>query len=339
MTQENSLEPGIARGYYDFALLAGSWDARSTMVTHSEVLIGDALVLTLPVGMYSDRQQAYQASVLEFAKRHSANSTEFDATRAQPFSTLRRVAAELVASAKRAARPLRLLVDLAGTSRYASLGILGWSLRTGLAAEVDFTYGASTGYAPIEERDQEDYVFRSGQWLPTAIPGLGRSPQPGARQRLIVSAGFEGRRTRRLVDLLEPDEIVVVSSDSPSEANNAVLKEQCKLLEGALPPTRFSELRVPLDEVDVAAYQIQSLSSNADSPIDGSRANSILLTGPKSTSLACAIAALRSDITNVFYVQSERHEEVDVLGVSTYFRFTVALPWSSSVLPSLTVEP
>lgn len=329
VTTERAQHPSVASGAYDIALVAGSWDSRSLMFNSFDVAVGVTVVLTLSASLFSSKVQENQASLLAKARACSTKVVEVEADRSTPNQALREVVRVVRSEAAIAGRPLRVLVDLAGTSRYVSLGLLAATMSDGSAVDVSFSYATTRGYAPSTDPAADAYVFRSGKWFPSAIPGLGK-PAGAGKQRLVVSAGFEGRRTRRLVDLLEPDVVEIVVSDSPLAGNNAVLSQQVPLLRGAVSASKQREVHFPVGEVAGLADYVHRLANDTSA---GDRlSTSALLAGPKSAGLAMAVSALRGGVSNVFYVRSERHEEVDVAGIDAYYLYRIAPSWARSLL-------
>lgn len=321
----------MARGNYDVAVFAGNWDSRCTALVGSEISIDTSIICSLARSSQTEVAYQYSDQVNAFAKRTSENVIVLEVDRKSQYEIVRAISKVLQSVASRIRRPIRVLIDLAGTSRFTTLSVMAWGFRSGIVVEFEFSYALATGYQPSQKSEESPYLFRSGDWLPTPIPGLGRPGTTGIRNRLIVSAGFEGKRTRRLIDLLEPDELVLLLSNSPDPANNKILESELPPLRNSVIPSRLTEVAVSIDNIDEMIQQIRKASSltahEEDKPV------SILLAGPKIASLAAAVVSISGNtIKNVFYVQSERHEPVDVLGISSYLLITVSVPWSGSVL-------
>lgn len=320
----------MAEGRYDVAILCGNWDSRSTALVHSSVEFDTAIVFTMLQPAVSDAHRENAQVVLDFATANSRNVIEISVDRRSQYSVVRSIAQTLHSIARRARRPVRLLVDLAGVSRFTALALMAWGFRSGIVAEFSFSYAVATSYEVPSKALDASHLFRSGDWLPTPIPGLGWPGATGAINRLVVSAGFEGKRTRRLVDLLEPDELVLFLSESPIASNNVILESELSPLRSAIHPSRLTEVSAPIADVDAAVRSFLELTQPES---DADRSVSVLLAGPKIASLAAAIASLKDNsIRNVFYVQSERHEPVDVKGIAEYLSVTVRVPWSDAVL-------
>lgn len=319
-------------GRYDLALVAGSWDSRSLVFADSDLSVGTTILLGLTPDVYSDLAEGNQRRTLDKANGASGEVVVLSADRRSPMATLSSVVSIVRGESTKVGRPLRAFVDLCGVSRYVSLGLLAAALSDGSVLEIDFSYATAKGYtAPLADM-RDGYVFRSGTWLPFAIPGFG-SPLIGGRQHLLVSAGFEGRRTRRLIDLLEPDYVTVLESESPVARNNEILRQQIAMLSGAVPSARLNHIQTAVGDVDGISDALRNLG-HVHPDVARPPVISMLLAGPKSAALGLAVAALRGRVANVFYVQSENHEEVDVTGVSEYFRYRIGPPWRDAVLGS-----
>ncbi len=326
---------GLLSERYDLGVFAAGWDSRCAwLVNAGPVRIGRSILITYPEAT----EESAQTRHLKLLGRYLPTVSDEVNYLSAGGKSLRDVLEGLVGivSDLPTRRPLKVLVDLVGLSRYWSLGLLGWLLKSGRAVEVHFLYASASEYRATVTSENEQWVFRSGDWKPTPIPGLTATSATGARQMLTVSVGFEGRRTRRLIDLLEPDELLLVRSHGRSAMNNDARDNALLALVDTLPAGRVEELDVDILDVAASAKQISSALRRGVVLADGSegRGRSALLVGPKTTSLALAICALEGDLSNLFYVSPDRYEEVAVLGVDRYAVVEVKLPWSRSFVGS-----
>jgi hypothetical protein len=222
-----------------------------------------------------------------------------------------RVRAELGRLYRTKTRPLRVAVDLNSVPRYLSLALLGYGARSGLIEACEFVYSSALRYSPTAEGSP---VFTAGNWEPFSIPAVSSGAPGSSKSHLIVSAGFEGLGTRRLVNALEPDLLsVVVAAGVSREHTDAALNNNAGLVADFL-MTGEQVIECPALDVSASIERIAEVSLPTKAPAPGGPEtySSFLLCGPKTVALAMALIALDTPIAHVYYVAPEKHVEHDV---------------------------
>lgn len=328
VTVRTSAADGIESLRHDLAILSASWDRRGVLLHAEEWFAPDRLAVL----KYQDSGATGQSSrhlkqiLAEATSREPA--VELDVNSVDIVSSWSRLRQLVVDTAKAKGRPLNLLVDLSAMPRYLSLGILGYGFASGLIESIDYYYVAAAGYRKTEMA--RSLEFTGGRWLPWPIVGLGGPSPARASTHLVVTAGFEGNKTKKLVDMIEPDRISIVYAEPGSdEESEARCRAANASLAGAYLVPEDNLAQSPLNsELAVQALH-RLLDEGGDRSEPFPEISSFLLAGPKPISLAAAVVAMRLGRGDVLYIRPDEHREteMDKIGGSSVTR--VARPWAT----------
>lgn len=313
---------------HDLIVAGASWDSRSVLLAEVEGLAAShSLQINYEDTGASGRAPANEARIADSLcgtvanQRHELRIDSFDL-----YTSWKVVREHVLGVSASVGRPVDVILDLTSIPRNISLGLLGFGLRSGVVRSIGFFYAGATGYHNQDETGR--YPFTRGFWTPWSVVGLGGISRPRSRNHLLVSVGFEGARTRRLVDTLEPDRVSVLFAEPGSSpaAERRAREENHELVEAYLVPER-AQLTAPLGSALDA--RTTALGSASAQPVDDvfPEETSFLLCGPKLHSLGLAIASLELDSGDVYYVQPEAHSEVDSIAVGAVSVTRVARPW------------
>ena len=234
----------------------------------------------------------------------------------------------LVEEGLRIGRPMRVFIDMSSMPRYLSLGVLGYGFRSGLVDSIDFYYAEASSYDTASDTAP---VFTEGRWHPWPIVGLGGLSPARARTHLVVSAGFEGKQTKKLVDTIEPDRISIMFAEPGASpvAEGRSRDENESLVRTYLVPDS-NILSAPLNTQHAAELLELMLSSKSESATPFPEVTSFLLAGPKPHSLAAAAVAIKRGRGDVLYVRPDEHRETDVDSWGTCWLTTISRPWAQA---------
>ncbi|MBT1684249.1 hypothetical protein [Curtobacterium flaccumfaciens] len=158
-------------------------------------------------------------------------------------------------------------------------------------------------------------IFSEGEWRPRAIATLGNGASPSAESVLVVSSGFEGANTLRLVNALEPDRIMVglsvggnIEHEKLSKRNNARLGEQYQLAADVL--------EFPSINLARSLAVLKDATMNVTRPVHRDLALSFLICGSKLDALAIGLFALDNDVAQIYFSDPERRLETTASAVS-----------------------
>ena len=299
----------------DLVIAGATWDSRCRRVL--EMNWGDGFDESLLVTYFDQGKTGRTVENAEFLRarlekvaRRSAQSVLIDSSDVNGSWAIAK--RSLVETYLRVGRPLSVLVDVNSVPRFISLALLGYGARSGVISEFYASYTAAAHYDPTDASTETK--FTHGQWLPISIAPLGTGAPPSSRSHLIVSAGFEGTNTRRLVNALEPDRIslaiptgVSAENDRTSLRVNSVLADEYLLDADAVITCPVLDIRATIRALQPLASP--RLGSGATSTTEYA---SFLLCGPKTVSLAMAVVSLDTPISQVYYPSPDRHAEMNV---------------------------
>lgn len=211
-------------------------------------------------------------------------------------------------------RPITVAIDLNSVPRYISLSVLGFGAKSGIVESCVAIYSSATGYVYSSGNTER---FTNGEWMPVSVGLLSSGGSPSGLSHMIVSAGFEGASTRRLVAALEPDRVSVIFAEGiiPRQADvsrreNVLLAEDYSLGVEDIYVTDGLDVRATIGTLADIVSRGSTTSENAAPEF-----TSFVLSGPKTIALAMGIVALDQPISHVYYPQPDSHAEADVLGV------------------------
>ena len=298
---------GLVEGQFDFVIVGASWDRRCLSITESpSARYGEVRLLRYIPAMASSSEEANLAALLRYftpladhVVTRAVNSRELVAGWAE-------LRADMLQCALQAGRPINILVDLNSIPRYWTLGLLAFASRSRVTRAFSVIYAGAGSYAVATDLGDE-YSFTSGEWAPVTVPGLGRPTGAAATSHLVVSGGFEGRKTRRLVHDLEPDRLSILLANSSeyhlqtARRANAGMAADYGIDKGDVVATELMDFRNLLVGISDLVG-----SPHGDGTPEEAEQLSFLLAGPKLASFAMGVSALDMRVAQVYYVAPER---------------------------------
>ncbi|MGA8026637.1 MAG: hypothetical protein WB992_05785 [Bryobacteraceae bacterium] len=155
-----------------------------------------------------------------------------------------------------------------------------------------------------------EYPFSIGEWDTLPIPFLEGRRAPGRKKYVMVSVGFEGSKTFRVLSREDPDRVSVLFPDPGSEQGYpAIAEEQNKLLIETynVPPAQI----VRANAADAIAVWKELSESALERP--ESENTYYLSCGTKAHALGMALRAASLESPCVLYNVPERHNYVPVI--------------------------
>lgn len=199
----------LVQGSYDLALLAAAWDRRSGCIAEAPNLnLKFALLLTFasrdPLGI----QEANEGKLRAYLSRtgcvvESVTSVSEDVE--LEWTRIWNAAKSLAGK-----RSQRVFIDLTGCPRFYSLGLLAALFATGMASEICLFYAEGQYDSSPYLSDPLDVPFSIGQWRNLPIPFLQGEVDPTKGKYFLVSVGFEGAKTARVLAREDPERISVL---------------------------------------------------------------------------------------------------------------------------------
>lgn len=308
----------LLQGKFDLALVAPSWDHRCGVITRGEDLwFEDAIVLRFQTKDNQGHQARHEEDILCFLSAHArrvhvieGDSVNVDVVWEQLWGRVRGATLE-------GKRPRRAFIDLSTCPRYYGLGLLAGLFECGFAAEVCVFYAEGEYSLDGPPLAAADFPFSIGQWNTAPIPFLRGAVNPAKRKAFIVSVGFEGVKTARVLSKEDPDRVSLIypipgvrpEYEALSLECNAATAEEYGVRENSI-------LRVhAADAVGVwKALGTRALDCAEEETY-------YLCCGTKPHALGMALRALCLKFPTVLYNVPETHTFVEVNPNGVFWRF------------------
>jgi len=283
----------------DILIVAGTWDVRclSMVEVQWERPVPRVLLVKYANSGKSGRARSYTELLLEhFSAESSARVSDISIDSSNLVAAWSDMKAAVLDAYVEVGRPIRIGLDITSVPRYVWLNLLGYAAETGVIAGFEFVYTAAHEYEYVDG----PRIFSDGVWKPRAIATLGRGAQPSAESLLVVSGGFEGANTLRLVNALEPDRVLVALSSSQSIEHdrdarraNAPLAQEYGLA--------GEVIEFPLSDVSTSVANLDRALGALERGPSRELAISFLLCGSKISALVIGLYAIRRDIAQIYF--------------------------------------
>jgi hypothetical protein len=310
----------IANGHYDFAVLSSSWDSRCLAVTQASSFSAD-LMITL-VSERKDKRglmERHEDELSGFAKACSSEAVEVEISSRDVHANWVRIEMAISELRLRKGRPLKGFVDVSACPRFFAVGVMGYCFRRPVAVSMNMFY--AEGVYPDRPRDRElDIAFTGGEWAAIAIPYCEGMFFPGKERFYLVSVGFEGGKTLRVVSRADPDRVSLLFPD-PSSVEEYVQRA-------------WEDNRALIDYYKIPGEQIvraeaadaiagwKELSEKGLERFDSENCF-YLCCGTKPHALSMGLRALVTGHPAVLYVLPDQYLAVDIQPVGTYWRYDI----------------
>lgn len=308
---------------FDAAVVVPSWDERCIGVTTTAMTARLGLVVSLSGKDPAGRRDQLEAQIVDFMGRCCSETGTVPANSLDPDSMWLPIEKRLRDLAGEVGRPLTVMLEGSTCPRYLSLAIIGSLLQRGIVRRLAISYSE----ARYPDRDpnalpHDEVAFTGGSWSAVPVPGLEGEYDPAKARFYLLSVGFEGAKTLRVVTRADPDRVSVLF---PEPGYFPEYSERTRIDNEAL----LRRFRVPDDQVvcaaaaDAVGAWEALYRSNVERP---DRENSYYLccgTKPHSIALALRAAALRAPA--VLYHVPEEHKVVQIRAADLHWRFNIEL--------------
>jgi hypothetical protein len=216
-------------------------------------------------------------------------------------------------------RPVKVFFDMSTASRYYVLSTLATTLRSGIVSDFVFFYPEGK-YRAAETEQSEKGIFSGGKWETVAIPGLNGEFFTGKPYSLLVSIGFEGAKTLRVVNKLEPSHVsVLIPSPGFSEEYAKETIEQNRRLIDDFVRTADDTMYAEAGNLVDALRKLQESKQQY-----AEQQNLVFLCcGTKPHSLALGIRAFEMETPLVYYNRPSIHIENATVATGKYWRYHI----------------
>jgi len=306
---------------YDAALIAPGWDARCCSIMGAAHLrVRTCLVLVLPTFDPYGKRHRNERALMSFLRERSedvvllqADPNDRQVLWEALWSALRQLAAQN-------SRPVSLLMDLSTCPRFYSLAALAGCFKHALTSRIDVLYtegeyaGDPTAPAALQ------FQFSLGEWTTVPVPFLEGTADPWKKRYLLVSLGFEGPKTSRVLSREDPDRISVLLGDPGTRAEYPAVAERgnSRILHTYQVP---AQQIVRVAAADAIAVWRRLREASLERP--DSENTFYLPCGTKPHALGLALRALCLGFPTVLYNAPDAYNFVDVQPTGIYWRYRI----------------
>jgi hypothetical protein len=306
-------------GYFDLVLVAPSWDRRCVCIAETALTADKVMMLRFNLKDPGGLQIEHEQKLERFAGRVASEFLDIKGDATALRNMWDRIWSAMTELRRGKRAPLRVLVDLSTCPRFYSLGMIVGVLRAGIAQTVTVLYAEGKyGKTPIPLT--VDYPFTVGHWQAHPVPFLFGNAAPTRKKHFIVSVGFEGRRTARVLSKEDPDRVSVLFP-RPGVRRGYVEQAWERNKE------TIEEYRIPKSNIINApagdAIAVWKNLANASLERPGLEEVSYLCCGTKPHSLGMALRAACLDFPTVLYNRPEAHSFVDVWPTGVYWQYEI----------------
>ena len=301
--------PSLLAGHYDLGLFTASWDKRCLSVLGAAALAVDHSVVLC---FKTHDEFGFQKNNEDTLCEHLANigSTvhridDISEDVEQEWQRLWLTITQLVTTSK----PRRCVVDLSACPRYYSLGVISGLIKTSFSSEICVLYTEGEYDRTEYQREVADVPFSLGRWSNLPIPFLHGEINPSRPRHYVVSLGFEGIKTARVLSRDEPERITLVY---PIPGVLPEYDDEVRLRNADI----IDRFKIPSDQLLSAAaggaVSVWREITRASQSWNPGEDVYFLCCGTKAHSLGMALYTLLSETPTVLYNVPDRHSFVGV---------------------------
>jgi hypothetical protein len=316
-----STQRGLLAGHFDLLLVAPSWDSRCVGIKGCAKLAADDCILLLFSGRDGAGHRERNEKVLtEYVHASCKRVVSINGPSLSLEDTWDSLWDAIRRKATAAARPMRIAMDLSTFPRFYSLGVIAGCLRLGYASSISVFYSEGA-YTPAPgTTDLPEYPFSVGEWRTVPVPFLEGTRAPSRNKYILVSVGFEGAKTLRVLSREDPDRISVLFPDPGTRREYPVIaEEQNKFIIELynVPPEQI--VRAHAADA-IAAWKSLSLAA-LERPT--SEDSCYLSCGSKPHALGMALRALCTQFPCVLYNVPEKYNDITVMPTGQYWVYDI----------------
>lgn len=309
---------------YDIAFFVSSWEERCLCFSQSNAWHAESAVLM----SFSDKDSGgtrdrHDEIMLTHIRSHAKNVTIISDKSVDVDMVWDRIFNHILTIYEQKKRPLRILLDSSTCPRYYVLAIVGACITEGITEKISVVY--AEGCYPNQTTGRhgaEEIKLTDGHWKAVAVPYYEGSYSPGKNRFYLISVGFEGWKTLRVVSRADPDRVSVLF---PNPGFKPEYVERTKSNNDDL----IKLFCIPDNQIvsAVAGDAIAAWRSLTNASLERKDSENayFLCCGSKPHSLALGLRALALGYPAVLYNLPEGHSAVSVLSNGIFWRYDLKI--------------
>jgi hypothetical protein len=299
---------------FDLMVLVSSWDTRCISIVE-----GDDLHAKYGVTMYFNARDnkglrdKHDLLLENFCKASCSAFNKVCGSSTDVHGMWDKLLKLIIIARRECGRPIRVFVDISSCPKYFAMAILGYCLRTGIAEKVTMFYAEGIYEEKVEA---SEVAFTGGHWSTVAVPSLEGTYDPEKKRFYLISVGFEGFKTLRVVSKADPNRVSVLFP------NPGVLKEYAQRTRE---DNRELCIGIPEEQIieahaaDVIGCWRSLEEHSSESP--DTENTYYLCCGTKPHAIAMALRAIALEYPAVLYNIPEKHSVVHIRPAGEFWRY------------------
>ena len=287
-------------GTYDLAFFCSSWDLRCIDVTNVRLELTRAIFVNLAYRDSDGMRDHADKEIRSYINQNSYELFELIQNNLSLPEVLETMCNNVDQICVKKSSP-RILLDITGFPRYLSLGLIAYVIKSNLVNQIDVFY-SEANYG--DENEAGNILFTEGKWEALPIRLLEGEYSPCKDMYILVSTGFEGKKTYRAVCEREPDRISLLMPEPgfTEEITKRTRSENCKLID---------QYKVPDEQVLCSpAADLVTTMKKLDMNLERFSEENVyyLCCGTKPHSLALALRSVLYEESAVIYNKPESYK-------------------------------
>ncbi len=305
-------------GKYDLFICASSWDGRCVCVTDSKISVDYAIPIFFSVRDNMGLRDKYDKLILKYCKRIAARTIPISGASINVEMMWNDLHKNILTIMESVHRPLDIIIDISTLPRYYYGAICALGIKTGFAHKITCFY-AEANYPPPNQAEQE-IAFTGGSWRAIPIPGLLGDYDPRKKRFYLVSIGFEGWKTLRVVSRADPERVSILFPDPgfDMEYPDRTLNNNQELIwQYKVPDTQVVKAHAG---DAIGAWKALSINSVERAEEENTY---YLCSGTKPHSLAMILRAMALKYPVVLYNRPDEHNVVLIEPNGKYWKYEI----------------
>lgn len=313
-TATRSSSPSLSNKHFDIGLVQVSPDGRAGTAASIPGVSFDSIAILNDQA--AGPSQSLLGTYQSWAQAAGATTYDFDYASEVSALELWPLLLDLArACYQEKGHALRAFVDLSAANRFLALAFIFSGLTEHLFAAVEVVYGEAA-YA----EGHGETRLSEGAWQAVGIPGLEGEYEPSNRRHMVVSLGFEGLKTLRLVNRHDPDLVSALVGDPGAQegysarafnANQELLDEYAVTVKEIV--------RAPAGDPTIAWSQLKEASHVK--PFEQNV--QIVATGSKPHALAAGLFAYDMLKPSVWYAMPALAKTASIKSNGYFWHYTI----------------
>lgn len=302
---------------YDLLITASSWDSRSVAITEANDLKANYAFLLTYTHNDNEGLQDNNDIILEKFLKKKCKHVKTITHNSRQIEELWMILLEYIKAVYlKIGHSIRVCLDLTSFPRYCALATLAILIKAGLARHVTYIYSEGI----YEHSESPELVFHEGKWKAIPIPYFEAHYDLNKKTFYLLSVGFEGTSTMRVISRDDPDRVSILFPN-PGVKPEYVIKakeENAELID---------EYMVPSDQIidasagDAIEAWEKLHRNNLERP--ESENTFYLCCGTKPHSLALALHAMCNNYATVLYYVPDAHKAIKVKPAGKFWRYDI----------------